>query len=190
MNDRAVAGVTRTGRHAPGLRCRRDQQLARAGPDAPQRLPITAHRRAAAGRLPAGERIVEVGIHRRQRDLDLRPVGLELLGEQHRDRGQAALPELGGGHHQGDRVIRGKMNPGVGTEVLAAEPIAVAGRGETGQVKADEQPAAGGSGQFEKLATLEVRFRHDASCALDRLGPRPPLRWRRDDRRIVSAWGY
>src|SRR5437762_10646889 len=85
--------------HVPRRRRRADQQLARSGARLAQRIPRGADRRAAAGghaARPAG------GILGHRPEPHLRPVCLQLLGEDHRETGLRPLAHLGLVHGQRD----------------------------------------------------------------------------------------
>ena len=80
-----------------------------------QLFPAVAHRGRAAGELRAAEQrvAVELGVGRRDRDLDAAQVDVEFLGDQHRHRGVDALPHLGAGRDQRDGVVVGDVHPGI-----------------------------------------------------------------------------
>ena len=73
---------------------------------------------------------------------DLRPVALELLGDELREAGQRALPHLGARDADHDGVVRADHDPGVDFRraVRLRAPLRAAER----NVEADGEPAADG----------------------------------------------
>ena len=97
---------------------------------------------------------VPVGV--RELGLDLRPVDVELLGDQHRDRGDAALALLGVRDPQGDGAVLVDHDPridfGADGGRRRLRPRADA-RGQcNGHVEAEHQPAAAGVDFAVRLA--------------------------------------
>ena len=118
LDDRAALGAALRGGDAPAFRGDRDQQRAGRGSRLPERLPRLAHRAAPAGHHHAGlEGGVAVGrvcwrLFHHQRF----PIGVELLGHEHRQGGADPLPHLAPSEHHGDRAVVGDADPGVGGE--------------------------------------------------------------------------
>ena len=143
-------------RHVPALRGSLDQPHARAGAGLQQHLPRRAHAAAAHGRHRAVDVVVtQVARRRSVFDLDLRPVAFEFLGDNHRQRGDGALPHLlmrranedaaiGADGEEGvDLVRRGIGAPGLRPD---------AGRvGETGKCHADGEAAGGGQPKRRRI---------------------------------------
>ena len=106
MPHEAIAGDARGGLHAPSRRGRRDEP--RAGGSA--RL-LQEHARAAhRPRAPGAHRLIdivvdEVPIGGSVFDLHLGEVAFQLLGQDHRHRGQHALPHVGLGDPQRDGIV-------------------------------------------------------------------------------------
>ena len=95
VSDLAVGRLAFACRHVPALRRRGDQPHARAGAGLQQHLPRRAHAAAADGRhLAVDVVLAQVAGRRGVLDLHLRPVAFELLGDDHRQRGDGALPHL------------------------------------------------------------------------------------------------
>ena len=59
------------------------------------------------------------GVSGRVLDADAPPVDVELLGEQHRQRGEDTLPHLRGAHLQGGRAVPRDPDPGAHRELYA-----------------------------------------------------------------------
>src|ERR1051325_3413858 len=97
----------------PRRRRRVDQHLARRGARLAQRLPRRADRGAAAG--AHGARPAR-GILGHGREPYARPIGLELLGEDHGETGLRALAHLGLVDGEGDDPVGTDAQPGVGGE--------------------------------------------------------------------------
>ena len=130
LGERAVAEPPATGRvdhraalrpaarrlDAPFLRRRGDQDRARARARFAQRLPRRPHARAAAGALKAEDRIDVRLVGRGELEADLRPVGFELLGQQHRKRGRHTLAHLRAIHDDEHAVVGADAQPRVGGE--------------------------------------------------------------------------
>ena len=108
------------GRHAPFLRSRGDQHGARGGARLPQLLVGIGERGAAAGalRLAPEQVVVAARVGGRALDPDLRPVGVELLGDQRRQPGVGALPHLEVLHDHGDGVVGADPDKCVGRESI------------------------------------------------------------------------
>jgi len=100
MNHDAGARRQRLGRGAPRFSGRIDQHTARTRTDLPQIDPRLADARAAARALRTVPRAVAFRrAHdsvRQRFDDDAVPIGVELLGDQHRERRSNALPDLHG----------------------------------------------------------------------------------------------
>ena len=87
--------------HIPGLRGRGDEQLPSGGAHPAQRVPIGRRGRAAAGALRAVLGFVEVGLL----DLDVLPIDVQLIGDDHGQMGLDALADLGILGHDGHDAV-------------------------------------------------------------------------------------
>jgi hypothetical protein len=109
IDDGAWLGLQGCGIDAPFLRRVRHQHLAHLGAGGAQVGVVELDRAAADDRhhpLVLERVAVDVGIGRRELDLDLRPVGIHLLGDDERQRGHRALAHLGAGAEHGDGAVR------------------------------------------------------------------------------------
>ena len=101
-----------------------------------------------------------VGIGRRRRrmlDLDLAPVGVQLLGNQHGQRGPDALAHLGMGQQHGDGVVLADPQEGVGRErARPARGSARANRLAPGTVKAITSPPVTSAPVLRNSRRVEV----------------------------------
>ena len=95
VHDLAVGRFAFARRHVPALRRRCDQPHARAGAGLQQHLPRRAHAAAAGGDHVAIDAVLaQIARRRGIFDLHLRPVAFQLFGDDHRQRGDGALPHL------------------------------------------------------------------------------------------------
>ena len=107
-------------RHIPPARGVVEQHAAHLRPKGPERLEVAADGvRPSRVHLAAEAGIaVEFVVGRRGDDAHLRPVGVELLGDDEGERGQGALPHLNGRRLDVDRAVRRDAHPrieGLGT---------------------------------------------------------------------------
>src|SRR4029077_14920926 len=113
VHDRALLGVALALVHAPRLRSRPKEHLPRGGARLTEQVPGSLDRVAAArshGPRPAR------GILRHRADAHRRPVGLELLGENHREARLRALTHLGSVERERDDAVRAGTDPRIGGE--------------------------------------------------------------------------
>ena len=115
--DRALVGGQFIGRHLPLAGDRVDQHLAGLRARQAQRHVVGRHRHARERHLRAGEHLVRAAVNarvaRRELALHLRPVGVELFGEDQRQRSEHALPHLRTRAEDGDGVVGRDRHPGV-----------------------------------------------------------------------------
>ena len=168
----ALLGAARGAVHVPRRRRRADQQLARRGARLAQRVPRGADRRAAAGGHAARP---ARGILGHRPEPHLRPICLQLLGEDHRETGLRSLAHLGLVHGQRDDVVRADPQPGVGGEprVRGIGPRVAAMRGE---IEGNDEAGA----RLDEFAAGDTGT-HDAISAHDSLAAHDPLRGVRTD---------
>ncbi len=99
----------------PALRGGLHQQRARHGAHAPHLLIGIGHRAGTAGPLESeGQIFVDSGVHRRGHDPHLRPIGIELFGNQRRHAGIDPLAHFGVFTDDGDDAVGADLNEGVG----------------------------------------------------------------------------
>ena len=156
--------------HCPRLARGRDEHLARGGAGLAERRVGGADAGAAAGALHAEHRVDVRLVRRRGLDLDLGPVGVQLLGDEHGQGGGHALTHLGAVHHDEHAVVRTDPQPGVGGE--GSGPC----RGEAsagGEMEPDDEPGAGRRGRLEKVASRDWGGRAHVTL-LARPGGWPP----------------
>ena len=154
MNDDTRLRFQLALRNVPLLRGGLLQHLAGGGAGLAPHLEVVAHAAAAAVGLVAGDGVrVELGVGRRLLDPDLAPVGVELVGDDHRRRGHGALAHLG--HRVRDRhdAIAIDLEPLVGRED--------AGRllrgGVQREAEADDEAGAERGAALEERATGDLR---------------------------------
>ena len=97
-------------RHAPALRGCLQQHRASGGAGFTQPIEHAADRAAAAGLIRLPDPVV-LAIDRREVDAHLRPVELQLLGENLREPRLRALPHLGGVDQQAQVAVRIDADP-------------------------------------------------------------------------------
>ncbi len=139
----------------PGFRGRGDEHRARRRARLAHRLPVPAHRGRSAGRLHAEDRIGERLIDPRLLDPHPRPVGVQLLGDQHGNRRVHALAHLGETAHHGDIVVRRDAQIGAHPRLL---PGALSEPGRARQGEADDEASAGHRGGLEEFAARGIHW--------------------------------
>jgi hypothetical protein len=117
-----------------------------------QLLPAVAHAGAAARDLPAEQLVVECVAGRREFDLDAREAHAELLGDEHRQRGEDALAHLRAVAEKGDAVVGADPQPRVRLDVAGFARGLRALRAARQRERDDEAAAKRGAG-LEKGAT-------------------------------------
>ncbi len=158
---RAVAHDTGSGlacrrRHLPLRGGRGDQHLPRRGADPAQRLPVQRRRHAAAGELPA----VFGRVERCLLDPDPRPVGIELLGDQHRQHRLDALADLRVLREDRHAAVRHDPDKGVEDPQLRRRGAGKCGARRRRQRGVQQEAAAGeGSRPQEGAARRAARQR-------------------------------
>ncbi len=93
--------------------------------------------------------------HRRGLEADLRPVRVQLLGDEHRHAGVRTLAHLGVVDDDRDGVVGPDAHEGVEREVPDLLIHLLTGR-ERRQVQAEDQPAAGEQAGAEEVAAADV----------------------------------
>src|SRR4029077_11211634 len=92
-------------------------------------------------------------------DADLRPVGLELFREQHRQRRGHALAHLGAIHHYEHAFVGADAEPrvwGKGSRGEGARAVAAA----CGEMEADDEAGAGDARGLKELTAIDLRGAH------------------------------
>jgi hypothetical protein len=176
------------GRHTPP-RCRGfAQHVTRCRARATQRRPSFPHARAAAGALPAERALIE----RRGNDGDLRPRHVQLIGDDHRQRRERALPHLDLGREHDDaavrldaqprrechRIGRDRVERRQGCLRLRRIRIAQPGSLAAGQPEGDQHAAARGRGQPDEAPARDAPARHRIHDRQVRCSRLPPQRKR------------
>ena len=150
---------------APGLRGGLLEALARRGAGAHEVRMLQAHElRAVRAHHLVFLVVAQVPVGVGELGLDLRPVDVELLGDQHRDRGDAALAHLGVRDADGDGAVLVDHEPGVDLGAARGRgrlrPRTDARGQGIGHVEAEHQPAAGGDRGLEEGTAGKNRFGH------------------------------
>ena len=112
MNHFAFGRGTSRPIHFPPRRGRRDEHLARSGRSLPQRFPTASETKTAASAEP-----LEIGTRRGLHQLDARPIGFELVGQNHRERRANALTHLGFSDGQRHRSVSIDADPSIRLEL-------------------------------------------------------------------------
>ncbi|HZT62189.1 MAG TPA: hypothetical protein VFA36_03565 [Burkholderiales bacterium] len=131
-----------------------DQHRARLGARLAHRFPVPAHRGRSAGRLHSEDRICEGLVDAGLLDSHALPVGVQLLCDQHGDRGMHALPHFGQAAHDGDIVVR--RDPQIRAHLDVA-PGRLREPGSARQREADDQPSSSKRGGLQEVAARSVR---------------------------------
>ena len=139
-------------RHAPLARGRFHEHGARRGAGAAHLLPRVGHGRAAAGELHGTECqiVVPLGIGGGRLHADLQPVRVQLLGEDGREPGVAALAHLDVLADDRDGVVRRDADEGVGRENV----VGGGGRAVV-ESEGDEERGAGERGGLEEATACQ-----------------------------------
>jgi hypothetical protein len=124
VHDHAGLGAELLGRHFPGC-CRvGDQDLARLRAGKPQLLVVTGNRKAShRGELFASEQnledrvAVDLIVVRRLRNAHPAPVGVEIFGQQERQRCAHALAHLHHRRDDGDDIVLADRHPRIRAEL-------------------------------------------------------------------------
>ena len=149
-------------------RCRfGNEQCARGRANLPETGPASHDGAAAAGELCASQRRVEIGLSHRHPI----PVDVELLGDQHRQRGLHALPDLGIRRRDDHRSVDADLHPRVQRSggdlsverraaVSVTKLVAVPVRPQlTRRPDPDQQPAAHRDAHADEVAPIHAAVR-------------------------------
>ena len=149
MLDQALGYRDFARRHAPALGRRADEHRARGGAGLTELLVGIRERGAAARalRFAPEEVVVALRVRGRAFDAHLRPVRIQLFGNQRRQPGVRALAHLEVLDDDGDRVVRADAHERIGLERGAAL------RAYLGQRHGEHQRAA----RLEEVAPAEIR---------------------------------
>jgi hypothetical protein len=170
VHDFATFCPAGAGIHLPALRRGLHQQDARGRTGAAHRLERRTDGGRAAGDLKAEQGIgIEPVIRRCVLDTDRAEVDLQLLGDQHRDRGVGALSHLDEGHGHGHPSARRNPDEGARRERPALGPIRRSCHG----ADADQQAAADGTGDAQELAPRQVHAARPGESVGDHVGLPP-----------------
>ncbi len=134
----------------PGVGGGGQQHLARGGAGPAQPLPLAGHAHAAAGELHAELWMVVGGVNRRGHHAHALEIDLELLGDQHGQRGGDALAHLGLVDQDGHHVVPADADEGVWRELGGGAGRRLC-RHHRRQAEA-EQDAARDRGRLEEVA--------------------------------------
>jgi hypothetical protein len=161
VQDHTGLGRHLAHRHAPLLRRRLHQHLARGRAGLAEHGEVIAHAAAApVGLIPRDGIGVARGIGGRLLDLDRVQVRVELVGHDHGHGGERALAHLGHGVDDGDDAVAVDADPLIGREdarALRAGPARADRR-----LEADDERTGGGEPAREQRAAREVDGRHHA----------------------------
>ncbi len=147
--------------HAPFRRDCVDEDAPRLSSRDAHRLEVAARRETRRGleRVVVVSRVTELPFvpFGRKHRLDLRPVGVELVGDDCRQRGECALSHLGGGRDDGDRAVGCDREPDVRRQQavrqgFARKAFAVKRQGIRRHRQSQGETGSGA----EKIATAEV----------------------------------
>ncbi len=159
VGEHALLHLDLVGRHLPGVDGGLHEHGAGGGAGLAQLVPAVVHGGRAAGSLHAeGEIGVELGVGRRELETHLRPVGVELLGDDGGEPGGVALPhvEVLDDHRHG--IVGRDPHKGVGLRRGTAggerDGLSAAGRSFVGgeaatrdEGQAEDEPARGGASE-------------------------------------------
>ncbi len=163
MHDARLRAALRFG-HAPRRRRGRHEHRACGRADAPHRQEVVHRRVAAAGPLV----LVLVAVEPHLLDAHARPVGIELVGDEHGERRLHPLTDLRVLRGDRDRSVGADLDPGVGRELAVRRGRERLERAER-EPGGEQHPATGDAGDAEEVAARDrLRGGHVAS----------PQRWR------------
>jgi hypothetical protein len=150
MNRVVVAGEPR-GRHVPASGSGADQHRPRDRRDLPHRLEEVADAGRSVGVLVA-VLLVAVALD----DADLRRIGAELVGEQHRQRAADALPHLGAVADDRDDAVDADLEERVGREHHRGCRDGLAGGAGHQRPPAEREPGARGPQAGDEAAPRDL----------------------------------
>ncbi len=144
-------------RHRPGRRGGGDEHRLRGGAGLAQLQPGIGDGGRAAGALHRAEQevVVELGVGRREIDAHLRPVRVELVGDDGGKARRVALSHVEMLDHHRDGVVRGDPDEGVGLSRPGIDAAAFRRQrlhAREGDRNAENERAGGGGGAAEKGA--------------------------------------
>ena len=139
-------------RHAPRRRGGLQDHRPRACTHPTHQLILGGHGHRSAGHLPA----IDLRIGQRRHDLDSGPIGVQLLGDYHRQAGADALAHFRIARHDADAARGGDHHPGVQLPRFGG----VRALGRQAQIKAAPNRRAG----KQEIAAAEL----DVHCGLTR----------------------
>ena len=159
----------------------RGRRLQQHGPRGGAGLPVAVELGPSGGRAAGtlhAEYRTGVGLVRRTVfDADLRPVGIQFFGDQHRQRGPDALAHLGMRELHGDGVVRRDAEERVRHEGRGRCGRGLLGHGEAaraGHEEADHQAATGQCGGAQEVAARGRSFEVHGTASVERWGRRRP----------------
>ncbi len=168
VHDLTALGPAAGALDAPSLRSRSDQHLTGRGARCAQQLIGAPHAGAAARAHPPHPRARVCGD---VPEANQRPLGLQLLGEDHREGRVRALPHLRLVDGEGHDAIGADPDPGVRLERTgSARPQLPVAR----EVEREHEPGAGPAADLEEVAPGEnaVTAHRSPPCRSRRAGPR------------------
>ncbi len=151
----AIVRLTVRWLDVPPLCRSRNQHHPRLRTGLAQLLPSVLHAVAGSGDLTSIEHVdVRVADWSRD-DLDPRQVDLQLLGQQHWQRGVNPLPHLGAVHYHGDGIIGADPEPGI--HLATARLLRGARPSPSRQREGEHETASCRSRLLQKYAPPEIR---------------------------------
>ncbi len=156
----AVVGAKRVFVDPPLSRRRFDEEGSRRRAGLPELLPRGDDARASAGQHHSETGVDVRGLRRRRFHPDPAPIGIELLGDEHRERGIDPLPHFGFVHENRDGLIRADPHEGVRGEARRRRREHPS-RHSLGKIESQNEPAGHGAGSLEKPAPgMSLLARH------------------------------
>ncbi len=154
VKDRAGLGAAGRGVRIPSLGGSCDQHGPGGSAGLTELLKAGPYTGASPGHLHTECRVVVFGIDGSRFKANLRPVGIEFLGQQHRQRGKNALAHLGVVHDHGDLLVSSDAHKGVGHEGICGCLRGCLHAGSW-KVETNQQAAACGNREFEEFAARD-----------------------------------
>ncbi len=153
MHESARRGRDLRGRHTPGVGRGRDQHGACGATHLTHRHPVVRGGGAAAGRLRAVFRGVQVALL----NPDVRPFNVELLGDEHREHDLDALSDLRVLRNDGGDAVAVDCDERVRIErcLIAAAPLREHFKGI--KIRGEHEAAPGQGRDLQKTATVNAR---------------------------------
>ncbi len=169
--DDAVGRAALVGRDLPAVRGRGNQHRAGLGPQLTVLLERVRDRGGTARHLQSKDRVPIDIRSGRELGRNLRPVGVHLIGEDHRQRSVHALAELETIDHDHDPAVWSDVDKRIGRKNFRRRRLISSLRERRKiDVQGNQQPARGGSRCTQEASPVQMQI----SCCVECRSHGPP----------------